>query len=66
MLRNRSRPYLFSNTLAPMIVYASLAVMDVLNASTELRDKLEGNTKQFRSGIEAAGFGEMLREHLRT
>lgn len=56
MLRNRSRPYLFSNTLAPMIVYASLAVMEVLNASTELRDKLEANTKKFRRGIEAAGF----------
>jgi glycine C-acetyltransferase len=55
-LRNRSRPYLFSNSLAPMIVYASLAVMDLLSANTELRDKLEENTKRFRKGISEAGF----------
>jgi glycine C-acetyltransferase len=56
LLRNRSRPYLFSNSLAPMIVSASLAVMRTLSASTELRDKLEANTKQFRAGVSAAGF----------
>jgi glycine C-acetyltransferase len=56
LLRNRSRPYLFSNSLAPMIVSASLAVMNTLSASTELRDKLEANTKQFRAGVSAAGF----------
>jgi glycine C-acetyltransferase len=56
LLRNRSRPYLFSNSLAPMIVSASLAVMNTLSASTQLRDKLEANTKQFRAGVSAAGF----------
>jgi len=56
MLRNRSRPYLFSNSLAPMIVSASLAVMNTLSASTALRDKLEANTKQFRAGVTKAGF----------
>jgi glycine C-acetyltransferase len=56
LLRNRSRPYLFSNSLAPMIVAASLAVMDTLSKSTALRDKLEANTKQFRAGVSAAGF----------
>lgn len=56
LLRNRSRPYLFSNSLAPMIVSASLAVMQTLSASTELRDKLEANTKQFREGVTKAGF----------
>jgi glycine C-acetyltransferase len=56
LLRNRSRPYLFSNSLAPMIVSASLAVMNTLTASTALRDKLEANTKQFRAGVTAAGF----------
>jgi glycine C-acetyltransferase len=56
LLRNRSRPYLFSNSLAPMIVSASLAVMNTLSASTELRDKLEANTKRFREGVSKAGF----------
>jgi len=56
MLRNRSRPYLFSNSLAPMIVAASIAVMDMLTETTELRDRLEANTARFREGIEAAGF----------
>ena len=56
LLRNRSRPYLFSNSLAPMIVSASLAVMDTLSATTELRDRLEANTKRFREGVTAAGF----------
>jgi glycine C-acetyltransferase len=56
MLRNRSRPYLFSNSLAPMIVASSLAVMEQLSQSTELRDKLEANAARFRAGVEAAGF----------
>lgn len=56
MLRQRSRPYLFSNTLAPSIVGASIKVIDLLSSSTALRDKLEDNTKRFRSGMTAAGF----------
>ena len=56
MLRQRSRPYLFSNTLAPSIVGASIKVLDILTESTELRDKLEANTKQFRSGMGEVGF----------
>ncbi|MBT9460008.1 MAG: glycine C-acetyltransferase [Burkholderiaceae bacterium] len=56
LLRQRSRPYLFSNTVAPSIVGASIAVLDLLEASTALRDKLEANTQYFRSAIQAAGF----------
>ncbi|MCA9657539.1 MAG: glycine C-acetyltransferase, partial [Myxococcales bacterium] len=56
VLRNRSRPYLFSNSLAPPIVAATLAVMDLLTASTELRDRLEANTMRFRDGMTKAGF----------
>src|SRR4030095_14824760 len=56
MLRQRSRPYLFSNTLAPSIVGASIAVLNLLSETTELRDKLEFNTKYFRSKMTAAGF----------
>ena len=56
LLRNRSRPYLFSNTLAPPIVAGSLAVLELLTATTELRDKLEQNTQRFRSGMATAGF----------
>lgn len=56
MLRQRSRPYLFSNTLAPSIVGASIAVLDMLSETTELRDKLESNTKYFRSKMTEAGF----------
>jgi len=56
MLRQRSRPYLFSNSLAPSIVGASLAVFDLLEGSTDLRDKLEGNVKQFKAGMREAGF----------
>ncbi len=55
LLRNRSRPYLFSNTLAPPIVAGSLAALALLSASTELRDKLERNTTRFRAGMTAAG-----------
>lgn len=56
LLRQRSRPYLFSNSLAPSIVGASIAVFDLLISTTELRDKLEKNINQFKSGIKAAGF----------
>ena len=55
MLRQRSRPYLFSNSLAPSIVGASIAVFDLLNESTELRDKLEWNTNYFKKGIKKIG-----------
>mgnify|MGYP003340215137 FL=1 len=56
LLRQRSRPYLFSNTLPPSIVGASIAVLDLLSESTALRDQLESNTKYFRSAMTAAGF----------
>lgn len=56
MLRQRSRPYLFSNTLAPSIVGASIAVLDLLSLTTELRDKLESNTRYFRNTMTQAGF----------
>lgn len=56
LLRQRSRPYLFSNSLAPAIVKASLAVLDLLEESTALRDRLEANTRRFRAGMTAAGF----------
>lgn len=56
MLRQRSRPYLFSNTLAPGIVGASIAVLDLLSETTELRDKLEYNTQYFRNKMTEAGF----------
>lgn len=56
LLRQRSRPYLFSNTLAPSITGASIAVLDLLSETTELRDKLESNTAYFREKMNAAGF----------
>lgn len=56
MLRQRSRPYLFSNTLAPSIVGGSIAVLDMLTETTELRDALEANTRYFREQMTAAGF----------
>lgn len=56
MLRQRSRPYLFSNSLAPAIVGASIKVFDILSNDTSLRDKLEWNTNYFKKGIKAAGF----------
>ncbi len=56
ILRQRSRPYLFSNTLMPSIVGASIAVLDMLTETTELRDKLEYNTKYFRTKMTEAGF----------
>lgn len=56
MLRQRSRPYLFSNTVAPSVVGASIAVLDMISETTELRDKLEVNTLYFREKMTAAGF----------
>ena len=56
LLRQRSRPYLFSNTVAPNIVAASIKVLEMLSSTTHLRDKLEDNTKYFRERIKAAGF----------
>jgi glycine C-acetyltransferase len=56
LLRQRSRPYLFSNTVAPAIVGASIKVLDLLEADTRLRDTLEHNAQYFRSGLEASGF----------
>ena len=56
MLRQRSRPYLFSNTVAPAICAATLKVLDMLSSSTELRDHLQENTHYFRKGMRAAGF----------
>jgi glycine C-acetyltransferase len=63
LLRQRSRPYLFSNTLAPAIVGASIAVFDLLSDSTELRDKLEENTKYFREQMTERGFDIKPGEH---
>jgi glycine C-acetyltransferase len=63
LLRQRSRPYLFSNTVAPSIVGASIAVMDLLSSTTELRDKLERNTQYFREKMTAAGFDIKPGEH---
>jgi glycine C-acetyltransferase len=63
ILRQRSRPYLFSNTLAPSIVGASIAVLDMLSEATTLRDKLEENTKYFRSKMTTAGFDIKPGEH---
>lgn len=63
MLRQRSRPYLFSNTVAPSIVGASIKVLDLLSASTALRDKLEENTKYFRSEMTKAGFDIIPGDH---
>ncbi len=63
ILRQRSRPYLFSNTLAPAIVGASIAVLDMLSETTELRDKLEKNTGYFRKKMTEAGFDIKLGIH---
>lgn len=63
ILRQRSRPYLFSNTLAPSITGASIAVIDMLSETTELRDKLEDNTKYFRDQMTQAGFDIKPSEH---
>ncbi len=63
ILRQRSRPYLFSNTVAPAIVGASIKVLDILSASTHLRDKLERNTQFFRKAMTDAGFDIIPGEH---
>jgi len=63
LLRQRSRPYLFSNTLAPSIAGASIAVIDLLTQSTALRDKLAENTKYFREKMTAAGFDIKSGDH---
>src|SRR5688572_7512510 len=63
LLRQRSRPYLFSNTLAPSITGASIAVLDMLSETTELRDRLEKNTKYFRTKMTDAGFDIKPGEH---
>ena len=63
LLRQRSRPYLFSNTLAPTIAGASIAVLDLLEGSTALRDKLHENTRYFRAAITEAGFDIKPGEH---
>jgi glycine C-acetyltransferase len=62
-LRQRSRPYLFSNTVAPSIVAASIKAIDLLTASTELRDRLESNTKFFREQMAGSGFHILEGEH---
>jgi glycine C-acetyltransferase len=63
LLRQRSRPYLFSNTLPPSVAGAGIAVFDLLSQTTELRDRLEVNTKRFRAGMAAAGFEIKPGEH---
>ena len=63
LLRQHSRPYLFSNTLAPAITGASIEVFNILSGTTELRDKLERNTKYFRKEISKAGFDIREGEH---
>jgi glycine C-acetyltransferase len=63
ILRQRSRPYLFSNTLAPAIVATSLKVLDILSASTDLRDKLQDNTRYFREQIAELGLDVIPGEH---
>lgn len=63
LLRQRARPYLFSNTLAPTIAAGSLAALKLLTESTELRDKLEANTLYYRAGLEAAGLTPQPGEH---
>lgn len=62
-LRQRSRPYLFSNSLAPMIAEASISVLDMLESQSELRDRLRRNTKHFRSKMSALGFEILPGEH---
>ena len=62
-LRNRSRPYLFSNSLAPMITAVSVSVLDMLERSTQLRDRLQENSRYFRSALTALGFDLIPGEH---
>jgi len=63
LLRQRSRPYLFSNSLPPALVCAGLAAFDMLSRSTALRDRLEANTRHFRAGLTAAGLSVLPGEH---
>ena len=63
LLRQRSRPYLFSNTLAPSIVAASIKAIDIISSSTDLRDKLEINTNYFRKEMTGAGFDIKMGTH---
>lgn len=63
LLRQRSRPYLFSNTVSPVVIGASIAVIDLLSESTQLRDKLEANARRFRKGMTEAGFDIKPGEH---
>ena len=63
MLRQRSRPYLFSNSVAPPIAAASLKVLDLLRSASELRERLRDNTTFFRSAMTAAGFDILAGEH---
>ena len=63
LLRQRSRPYLFSNSVAPPIVGASIKAVELLTESTELRDKLEANTKYFRDAMISEGFDILAGEH---
>ena len=63
MLRQRSRPYLFSNTVAPAICAATIKVLDMLSATTEYRDRLEKNTQYFRKGMQQAGFAIAEGDH---
>ncbi len=63
LFRQRSRPYLFSNTVSPIVVATSVAIFDLLSETTELRDKLEWNTKYFRKNMAAAGFDIPKGEH---
>ena len=63
LLRQRSRPYLFSNTLAPAIAGGSLKVLELLSSSTDLRDQLEENTRYFREGMSKLGFDILAGSH---
>jgi glycine C-acetyltransferase len=63
LYRQRSRPYLFSNTLVPVVTAGSIAVLDILSKSTHLRDKLENNTKYFRNEMTKAGFNIKEGDH---
>src|ERR1019366_7264257 len=63
LLRQRSRPYLFSNTLAPAIVAGSIKALEILSTATELRDKLETNTRFFRQELSKLGFRVLPGEH---
>src|SRR5207248_10810683 len=63
LLRQRSRPYLFSNTLAPMIAATSVAVLDLLESTGELRERLFANASRFRAGMTKAGFRMVPGEH---